>query len=66
MDEVDYLDYEDKKFKRISSKTKLNKEKYCKKNKLSNNRYGPHVYDSNGKYCLKCNHYKKEKKDYEY
>lgn len=53
--------------KRISSKTKLDKEKFCKKNKIGKNRYGPHIYVSGSRYCVKCKHLKKEgKKTYEY
>lgn len=50
--------------KRISAKTKLNKNKFCKKNKLSGAKYGPHVYDNSGKYCIKCGHIKKEGQKY--
>ena len=34
-------------------KRKFNKERFCKKNKIGNNRFGPHEYvDGN---CNKCN-----------
>lgn len=51
--------------KRISQKTKLNKYKYCKKNKISGKNYGPHTYDPTGKFCVRCGHLKKENKNNE-
>lgn len=32
---------------------KINKERFCKKNKQGNNYYGPHVYENN--HCKFCN-----------
>ncbi len=31
---------------------KINKNKFCKKNKLGGGRYGPHIYE--GKFCKFC------------
>lgn len=31
---------------------KINKERFCKKNKLNGNQYGPHIYE-NGR-CTQC------------
>lgn len=46
-----------------SFKKKLDKNRFCKKNKLGNKKYGPHIYNVNGKTCDNCGHMKKEKKD---
>lgn len=45
-----------------SYKQRLDKHKYCKKNRIGKNKYGPHVYGEDGKYCVKCGHIKKERK----
>jgi hypothetical protein len=66
MQEQDIWDIGVNQNKRISAKTKLNKDKYCKKNKLGNFKYGPHTYVQNNNYCVKCNHLRKEKKNYEF
>jgi len=39
---------------------KFNKEVYCKKNKISGNKYGPHIY-ING-YCKNCSKIDPQKK----
>ena len=62
----DFDSVDDGSYKHISKKTKLNKHKYCKKNKLNGGMFGPHIYDSSGKSCVKCGHLKKENKKNEY
>ena len=44
---------------------RINKNIYCKKNKLSNGRYGPHEYEINGKQCILCRHINKHHKEIE-
>lgn len=41
-------------------KKKINKEVYCKKNRLGNNKFGPHIYKPNDNRCILCGHVKKE------
>lgn len=49
MNDIEF--YEDE---RVVHHSSFNKEKYCKKNKLNNGKYGPHVYkDSNCVFCSK-------------
>lgn len=43
----------------IRFKKKFNKNKYCKKNKLSGGKYGPHLYKDDQKYCSRCGHINK-------
>jgi hypothetical protein len=39
---------------------KVNKNFVCKKNKLGNNKFGPHIYKVNDDVCELCGHVKKE------
>ena len=39
---------------------KPNKNIFCRRNKLGNNRYGYHEYAENSKECKYCGHVKKE------
>lgn len=53
----DYLDYDSGENTHHHSGRKINKEKYCKKNKLGHGRYGSHYYEDgkNCKFCGKIN-----------
>ena len=35
---------------------KINKDVYCKKNKIGGGRYGQHIYEQDSKYCKLCGH----------
>jgi len=39
---------------------KIDKNTFCKKNKLDGHRYGPHLYDNNDEFCVLCRHRKKK------
>ena len=41
-------------------KKKINKAVYCKKNKITSDKFGPHNYASNDNRCTLCGHVKKE------
>lgn len=43
---------------------KIDKNHFCKKNKLVGNRYGPHIYDENNEFCTLCRHRKNKKQLY--
>lgn len=47
----DIADY-DGEFKPRHTGRKINKNKFCKKNKHGGGKYGPHIYD--GKFCKFC------------
>jgi hypothetical protein len=55
-------EFEDNNKHNKSFKYRLDKQKYCKKNRLAKKKYGPHVYDQDGKYCDRCGHTKKVRK----
>lgn len=40
---------------------KINKHRFCKKNKKSGKEYGPHLYDVGSVYCKLCGHIDKSK-----
>lgn len=40
---------------------KPNKNRFCKKNKLQNKQYGPHVYEQNSIHCKLCGHLDKSR-----
>jgi hypothetical protein len=66
MQDFDSWDETEVRSKRISKKTKLNKHRYCKKNKINGGLYGPHTYGPAGKTCIKCGHIKKEGQNNEF
>ena len=58
-----YKNWEDEgEYKHVSHKKKLNKDKYCKKNKIGPKQYGPHVYKEGSNRCILCGHKRKESK----
>ena len=38
---------------------KINKNYFCKKNKIGNNRFGSHIYEGNDNHCKLCGHVRK-------
>lgn len=41
--------------------SKINKHKYCKKNKQGPKQYGSHIYENGSVYCKLCGHIDKSK-----
>lgn len=50
-----YLEQEDRPHKHVQ---KPNKNIYCRKNKLENKQYGPHIYKEDDNSCILCGHLK--------
>lgn len=49
----------------FNKRKNVDKNKFCKKNKMGGGRFGPHNY-SDGKSCILCGHIKKEQKSDNY
>ena len=46
--------------KHTGSKKKVNKNIFCKKNKLGGGRFGQHLYENGSKSCKLCGHIRKD------
>jgi len=54
-----YDDYESEP-RHVHKKKKINKNMFCRKNKIRGTLYGPHIYEEGKKVCKNCGHIKKE------